>query len=192
MAENNHQQSQVEIAQILLKREKLQVYCLLLISLALSIVIKLGIEFQLFPLEAISHFEFYRSVFSGFLLLAGLPYLIAYFSGRLLRLISFVLRSNQDYPTQYFIAWVLLATFTVYLITSSLDSRENYARMLIGCKQTLEKKLKDKNKSPEVLEKICAHKVMTIYSKVRHCRVSKISQKRSECTLRVLNENGFF
>ncbi len=173
------------------KREKLNVLALLLFSVLASFFIELFVVYGIAPINALTSFHLYRATFNGVVLLAILPFLVAYGLGRLLTLMGYILRDDKQYPTQYAIAWLVSLYFLYSFVMTALDKRQDVVSMTLQCVSQVRGKVNPSAKEKEILFSRCADKVISLYGKVRHCGMVHQNHRQS-CINKVLTNGGFF
>lgn len=177
---------------ISVRRERRHVLALLSFALVVSFFSELFIAYGVSPLNALTHFQLYKSTFNGVVVLAVIPFLLAYALGRLLCFLSYLLKDDKRHPTQYFLAWLLSLFFAYYLVMMALDKRDDIKAMTAECIAQVPVKLHSSQQSDiKRLRSRCMDKVIGLYAKVRHCRVVP-DKERNQCVYKILYEGGFF
>lgn len=167
-------------------REKLYFFSLLGLAVLVSLILELGFYYQGYALIAFTHLAFYQALFGKIVLLVAVPYLIAYGLGRLLTLISYVLRGNQNFNHQFFVAWILFVVFSYYLATLALVKHQNLSLMIARCTAV---ETKDKHISAIQLSHVdtaCANKMIELFPPLHQCMLLNALQKRQACIKTVL------
>lgn len=171
--------------------EKRYVYSLVGTAFAVSLILEWLVVYRNYPLLALKHWAFYQSVFQHLVLLAIVPYLIAWGAGKLLTLIAFILRDDKRYEPQRFIAWILIVTLSYIAGIMSVGKHDNLDRAIAGCMETA--KLGEGFTQSQInsLQSTCANRLIPIYTTLTDCMRIDEMNARHNCINTALKSVGF-
>ncbi len=170
------------------KDEKKYITFLLLISLIISLSTNIFITYSSFIGIALTHLDFYKAVFNGVLFLCMLPFVIAYLIGSFLNLISYLLKNDKTYSTQYSLVVMLFVFFSYFFVIEAVGERDALKFIESNCMVSLANNKHDENIPAEKQQEYCHSLAISVFPKLRYCVMSKLS-KRADCILNVLEQH---
>lgn len=173
------------------EKEKMYVYSLVGIAFAISMLLEWAVVYRNYPLIALKHWTFYQSVFQHLVMLAIVPYLIAWGAGKLLSFVAFVLRDDKRYEPQRFIAWILIVVLAYIAGIMSVGKHDNLDRAIEGCMQTAKLGQGFTQSQLSSVQSTCANRLIPIYPTLTDCmRIDEVNARHS-CINTALKSVGF-
>lgn len=153
--------------------EKMHVLRLVFIGLIMSFITQLFIVYGQYPRQALFQFAFYKGLLNGLAGFVLFPYLFAYLMGRVLSSIAYLLGEPREYPTQYFLSWLLCFLFALVAVRSAWYERHELAWLVKEC----ENQWQGSNASTQAgHEAQCIKKAMSLYPKLKNCTFAVTQQ----------------
>lgn len=173
------------------EREKVYVYSLVSIAFLVSLILEWAVVYRNYPIIALRHWAFYQAVFQQLILLAIVPYFIAWGAGKLLSFIAFLLRDDKRYEPQRFVAWILIIVFSYVSGLISVGKHNNLDRVIQGCVKTAKLGEGFTAMQFDTLQSTCANRLIPIYSTLAACMNMDNTDARRTCINTALKSVGF-
>lgn len=152
------------------------------IAVVASIAIELVVAYQSFPLLALTEPSFYESLGGTILVLGIVPYVVAFISGKLLWLISVILREKKEYPSQFLAGWLVLFVFAYYSVQMATLKSQSMDALITECVKVYQAP----SKSESQVSNLCTNRVLPVYPGVKYCMGAPKGKQRKACLSKVL------
>jgi hypothetical protein len=172
-------------------RKKIYIISLIGLAIIVSLVSEWGIVYRDYPFMAVKQWGFYKAVLQNLILLAIIPYFLAYGAGKLLTCISIIMQDKKEYKPQYFVAWICLVLFSYYIGVVAIQKHDRLAMMIDGCVKTDVSSPQSQQALSPSLELICAKKVIPIFGALSACMRMALAEPREKCIRTVLTDADF-
>ncbi len=146
---------------------------LLVVAFITGIFLQVAITYREFPLTAMTHGAFYSTLAFSLVLFAIIPFSIAYLSGFLLTLISYLLNAKKKYQPQFFAAWMMLLVFVYFSAIFAINQHNTLTNLVDICNRA-----KVTRGSSKTVGLSCPSKAILVYPKMRACMSANDSSKQ--------------
>lgn len=169
--------------------EKKYIIWLFILSFLVSFNISLFITYADVRWQALTHFEFYQTVFNGVLILCMVPYIIAYITGRLLTGVARLLRDERSYNTQYSLIWLLFIFFSYFAVVNGMAKARSLSQLQRQCIHSTAMN-DSSNVKQQLIRANCGHRALNAYALLKYCQMGITEAERSKCSNHALSSNG--